>query len=192
MEVIHDQVGAGMCAQSVSRLLTADNRPNLLRSFGRPTTTRPTSMAAASGWALPAAPPPTPGANSAYASTTRCCSIPARCWHCARGWPGRTTGRPIPFSGRYSRRLGASFIVNGATPAQNSALASAGAELRLANGVSLLGKFDGEFASRSTTYGGTGMFRYRRPACSGVSDRDRLAGREQLRQPTNQLPSKSR
>jgi hypothetical protein len=33
---------------------------------------------------------------------------------------------------------GASFIVNGATPAQNSALASAGAELRLANGVSLL------------------------------------------------------
>ena len=56
---------------------------------------------------------------------------------------------------------GASFIVNGATPAQNSALASAGAELRLANGVSLLGKFDGEFASHSTTYGGTGTIRYR-------------------------------
>jgi len=56
---------------------------------------------------------------------------------------------------------GAGFIVNGATPAQNSALVSAGAELRLANGVSLLGKFDGEFASRSTTYGGTGTIRYR-------------------------------
>ena len=56
---------------------------------------------------------------------------------------------------------GASFIVNGATPAQNFALASAGAELRLANGVSLLGKFDGEFASHSTTYGGTGTIRYR-------------------------------
>jgi outer membrane autotransporter protein len=56
---------------------------------------------------------------------------------------------------------GASFIVNGATPAQNAALASAGAELRLANGVSLLGKFDGEFASHSTTYGGTGTIRYR-------------------------------
>ena len=42
---------------------------------------------------------------------------------------------------------GASFIVNGATPAKNSALASAGTELRLANGVSLLGKFDGEFAA---------------------------------------------
>ena len=55
---------------------------------------------------------------------------------------------------------GASFIVNGATPAKNSALASAGAEYRLANGVSLLGKFDGEFASRSSTYAGTGTVRY--------------------------------
>jgi uncharacterized protein with beta-barrel porin domain len=36
---------------------------------------------------------------------------------------------------------GASFIVNGATPAKNSALTSAGAELRLANGVSLLAKW---------------------------------------------------
>jgi Autotransporter beta-domain len=41
---------------------------------------------------------------------------------------------------------GAGFIVNGAAPAKNSALVSAGAELRLANGVALLGKFDGEFA----------------------------------------------
>jgi autotransporter-associated beta strand protein len=56
---------------------------------------------------------------------------------------------------------GASFIVNGATPAQNSALASAGGELRLANGITLLAKFDGEFASHSSTYGGTGTFRYR-------------------------------
>jgi uncharacterized protein with beta-barrel porin domain len=55
---------------------------------------------------------------------------------------------------------GASFIVNGATPAKNSALTSAGAELRLANGVALLAKFDGEFASHSSTYGGTGTIRY--------------------------------
>ena len=55
---------------------------------------------------------------------------------------------------------GASFIVNGAAPAKNSALASAGAELRLANGVSLLGKFDGEFAAHSSTYAGTGTVRY--------------------------------
>ena len=53
-----------------------------------------------------------------------------------------------------------SFIVGGATPAKNSALTSAGAELRLANGVSLLAKFDGEFASHSSTYAGTGTVRY--------------------------------
>jgi len=56
---------------------------------------------------------------------------------------------------------GASFIVNGAAPAENSALVSAGAELRLANGVSLLAKFDGDFANRSQTYAGTGTLRYR-------------------------------
>jgi outer membrane autotransporter protein len=55
---------------------------------------------------------------------------------------------------------GASFIVNGATPAKNSALTSAGAELRLASGVVLLAKFDGEFASHSSTYAGTGTVRY--------------------------------
>ena len=55
---------------------------------------------------------------------------------------------------------GTSFIVNGATPAKNSALASGGTELRLANSVSLIGKFDGEFASRSSTYAGTGTVRY--------------------------------
>jgi outer membrane autotransporter protein len=55
---------------------------------------------------------------------------------------------------------GASFIVNGATPAKNSALTSAGAELRLISGVSLLAKFDGEFATHSQTYAGTGTVRY--------------------------------
>jgi outer membrane autotransporter protein len=55
---------------------------------------------------------------------------------------------------------GASFLVNGATPAKNSALTSAGAELRLINGVSLLGKFDGEFGRGSQTYAGTGTVRY--------------------------------
>ena len=55
---------------------------------------------------------------------------------------------------------GASFIVNGAVPVKDSALVSAGAEYRIANGVTLLAKFDGEFASRSTTYAGTGTVRY--------------------------------
>jgi outer membrane autotransporter protein len=54
-----------------------------------------------------------------------------------------------------------SFVVTGAAPAENSALVSAGAELRLANGVTVLGKFDGDFASHSQTYAGTGTLRYR-------------------------------
>ena len=55
---------------------------------------------------------------------------------------------------------GASFIVSGATPAKDSALASAGAELKLANGVSFLARLDGEFAARAATYAGTGTVRY--------------------------------
>lgn len=54
---------------------------------------------------------------------------------------------------------GASFIVNGTAQAKDAALASAGAEVRLANGVSFLAKFDGEFAGRSNTYAGTGTVR---------------------------------
>jgi outer membrane autotransporter protein len=55
---------------------------------------------------------------------------------------------------------GSSFIVDGAVPAENSALVSAGAELRFANGITLLAKFDGDFASHSQTYAGTGTLRY--------------------------------
>ena len=55
---------------------------------------------------------------------------------------------------------GASFIVNGATPAKDLALVSAGAELRMANGITVAGKFDGEFAEPLATYAGTGTVRY--------------------------------
>jgi len=55
---------------------------------------------------------------------------------------------------------GASFIVNGATPATDNALVSAGAELRFANGVTLAAKFDGAFAGKSQTYAGAGTIRY--------------------------------
>ncbi len=74
----------------------------------------------------------------------------------AHDWVSDPTLTPL-----FQTLPGASFIVNGATLAKNSALTSAGAELRLANGVSLLAKFDGEFASHSSTYAGTGTFRYR-------------------------------
>src|SRR5262249_8726844 len=55
---------------------------------------------------------------------------------------------------------GSSFVVNGAALPRDSALASAGAELKLNAKWSLLGKFDGQFANGSQTYGGTGTLRY--------------------------------
>ena len=50
--------------------------------------------------------------------------------------------------------------MSGASPASNLALFTAGAEYRLANNVSFGAKFDGEFASNSKTYAGTGTVRY--------------------------------
>jgi len=55
---------------------------------------------------------------------------------------------------------GSNFIVNGAAVPKNSALTTAGAELHLTRAMSFLAKFDGEFASRSQTYAGTGTLRY--------------------------------
>jgi outer membrane autotransporter protein len=55
---------------------------------------------------------------------------------------------------------GSNFTVNGAQAPANSLLMSLGAELRLANGWSIGGRFDGEFASGSQTYAGTGTIRY--------------------------------
>jgi outer membrane autotransporter protein len=72
----------------------------------------------------------------------------------AHDWVSDPTLAPV-----FQALPGASFIVNGATPAKDSALASAGAELRLPNGVSLIGKFDGELASHAQTYAGTGTLR---------------------------------
>src|SRR6202035_2666408 len=55
---------------------------------------------------------------------------------------------------------GASFIVNGAGMPKDSALTSASATLQLTRNWSLEAKFDGEFASTSQTYAGTGTVRY--------------------------------
>jgi len=55
---------------------------------------------------------------------------------------------------------GASFNVFGAPIPHDSALTSAGAELFFTPNLSLLAKFDGEFANGSQTYAGTGTLRY--------------------------------
>ena len=84
----------------------------------------------------------------------------------AHDWVSDPTLTPV-----FQTLPGASFIVNGATPAKNSALASAGAEMRYANGVSFIAKFDGEFAGHSNTYVGSGTVRYtlvRSPQRHGV------------------------
>jgi outer membrane autotransporter protein len=55
---------------------------------------------------------------------------------------------------------GSNFTVNGGENAPNSLLASIAAELRLINRWSVGARFDGELASRSQTYAGTGTVRY--------------------------------
>ena len=54
---------------------------------------------------------------------------------------------------------GSNFIVNGATPARDGALVTAGAEYKLANGWSLVAKFDGEFSNTTSIYSGSGTIR---------------------------------
>ena len=49
----------------------------------------------------------------------------------------------------------AAFIVNGAKPAADLGVVTAGAELRMASGWALMGEFDGEFGSGTQTYAGT-------------------------------------
>ncbi|HVX75670.1 MAG TPA: autotransporter outer membrane beta-barrel domain-containing protein [Bradyrhizobium sp.] len=53
------------------------------------------------------------------------------------------------------------FTVNGAVAAPDSALVTAGAELKFRSGWALGAKFDGEFASNVRSYAGTGSISYR-------------------------------
>ncbi|WP_246801211.1 autotransporter domain-containing protein [Bradyrhizobium genosp. L] len=55
---------------------------------------------------------------------------------------------------------GTSFVVNGATPKPDSALVSAGAEVKWLNGFSVAATFEGEFSSNVTSYAGKGVAKY--------------------------------
>jgi len=55
---------------------------------------------------------------------------------------------------------GASFVVNGARPDSDSALVSAGAEMKWLNGFSLAATFEGEFSGNVTSYAGKGVAKY--------------------------------
>jgi outer membrane autotransporter protein len=54
---------------------------------------------------------------------------------------------------------GSSFLINSSKPARDGALTTVGFEYRLADGWSVLGKFDGEFSSTTAIFGGTGTIR---------------------------------
>ena len=54
---------------------------------------------------------------------------------------------------------GSNFIVNGAAPARDGALVTAGAEYKLTNGWSTVVKFDGEFSNTTSIYSGSGTIR---------------------------------
>jgi uncharacterized protein with beta-barrel porin domain len=55
---------------------------------------------------------------------------------------------------------GASFVVNGAAPAHDSALTTASAETRWINGWSAAATFEGEFSTVTRSYAGKGEVRY--------------------------------
>jgi uncharacterized protein with beta-barrel porin domain len=55
---------------------------------------------------------------------------------------------------------GSDFTVTGISLPRDLVLASAGAEVRFRNGISVGAQFDGEFSDRSTRYGGSGRVRY--------------------------------
>jgi autotransporter-associated beta strand protein len=55
---------------------------------------------------------------------------------------------------------GASFVVNGAAQASDSALATASAEMKWQNGFSLAATFEGEFSNVTRSYAGKGVVRY--------------------------------
>lgn len=61
---------------------------------------------------------------------------------------------------RFQALPGAFFMVNGASPAEYSALVTFGVELRLTNGLAMGARFEGEFASESQTSAGFGTVRY--------------------------------
>jgi uncharacterized protein with beta-barrel porin domain len=54
---------------------------------------------------------------------------------------------------------GASFVVNGATPASDAALATASVEMKWSNGWSVAAAFEGEFSPVTTSYAGKGVLR---------------------------------
>ncbi len=63
-------------------------------------------------------------------------------------------------TGTFQALPGASFVVNGAAQARESALTTASVEMRWLNNWSAAATFEGEFSSVTTSYAGKGVLRY--------------------------------
>jgi uncharacterized protein with beta-barrel porin domain len=73
---------------------------------------------------------------------------------------GRNFGTNRSISATFQSLPGASFVVNGAALPANVALVTAAAEMGWANGFSVAGTFEGEFANTVESYAGKGVLRY--------------------------------
>jgi uncharacterized protein with beta-barrel porin domain len=63
-------------------------------------------------------------------------------------------------AGTFQALPGASFVVNGAAQASESALTTASVEMKWLNGWSAAGTFEGEFSDVARSYAGKGVVRY--------------------------------
>ena len=75
----------------------------------------------------------------------------------------RQLGAPIAarlIGATFQTLPGASFVVNGATPARDAALTTAAAEVTWKSGLSVAATFEGEFSSVTRSYAGKGVVRY--------------------------------
>ena len=75
------------------------------------------------------------------------------------GWAHDWVSNPS-LNAAFESLPGTNFVVNGAAIPQNSTLTSLGAQLFITPHLSVLAKFDGEFAPGSQTYAGSGTVRY--------------------------------
>jgi autotransporter-associated beta strand protein len=73
---------------------------------------------------------------------------------------GHDTDTSASVAAAFQSLPGATFTVNGAQPAADSALVTAGAEMNWRNGFSLGGSFEGEFSDSTRGYAGKGTLRY--------------------------------
>ena len=103
---------------------------------------------------------PTPAANSACAPTnplrcrTRILTLRGRAAWAHDFNPDRAVGAT------FQALPGASFVVNGARQASDSALTTASAEMKWLNGWSMAATFEGEFSNVTRSYAGKGVVRY--------------------------------